>query len=38
MMLWFKKNILTLNCEHNHVNNFCALLLQQTQENDDKIL
>ena len=32
-----KGGILTLNCEHDHVNDFCVLLPQQTQQNDDKI-
>ncbi len=33
-----KEDISALDCEHDHVNDFCALLSQQTQQNDDKIL
>lgn len=32
-----KEDISTLDCEHDHVNDFCALLSQQTQQNGDKI-
>ena len=32
-----KEDISTLDCEHDHVNDFCALLSQQTQQDDDKI-
>ena len=32
-----KETISALNCEHDHINDFCALLSQQMQQNDDKI-
>ncbi len=32
-----KKYISVVNCEHDQVNDFCALLSQKTQQNDDRI-
>jgi hypothetical protein len=33
-----KEGISALDCGHDHVNDFCALLPQQTQQDGDKIL